>query len=258
MLTQYIFLHLTLATFIIYLATATPIICNGTGFIFIVATGRSGSTSLLSLLNSLPGVSLSGENEGVWNLLWRTELRLRKRRHSVEKQYSVAWKHTAEIRKPLILAGYRHILMGYINPQLTWQNGSSTTATAYVGFKEIRWAWKHELADVDFLFDLFPCALGIFNYRNDTVAQQKSAFNRKHSSARFLIQNEILKRAHQRHHNRSFLFSTEQLASIADRDAVLSWLKFGTCHVDKAPHHNINGSLTGLDAVSERADVHCT
>jgi len=34
--------------------------------VFVVATGRSGSTSLLRMLNDIPGYSLKGEDGGIW------------------------------------------------------------------------------------------------------------------------------------------------------------------------------------------------
>ena len=211
--------------------------CESHKFIFVVATGRSGSTTILSLLNGLPEVYVAGENYGIWQVIWRSYLELNRRRNLLTLQYSAAWQHTETQNKSIMFDGFRLVLFGSIHPP---------ASAVFVGFKEIRWAWRYSLLDVDFLFDVFPCARVILNYRDNITAQHQSAFHRSTSLRQLVKKNRALFNAHLRHRETSFLISTEELLYVSKVDRLFQWLNFSHCRAIHIPNHNSNGSLIGL------------
>ncbi|MFA3920787.1 sulfotransferase [Ruegeria hyattellae] len=136
-------------------------------YLFIVTYGRSGSTLMQSLLNSLDSVQIRGEN---YNALFhlhqtirdvsKTKKLSRKRRISNPDE---PW-YGAGALQPLL---YRNTLLNaFVSHVLRPEEGKTV-----LGFKEIRHSPKimtdfQFTAYMDFLLETFPGAKIVFNTRN--------------------------------------------------------------------------------------------
>lgn len=139
-------------------------------FVFVVTYGRSGSTLLQGVLNSIPGFLIRGENHQAL-------------RHLFDLHAALEWEHnrTLESGNPTVtspwfgVAGYpvqgaleefrRLALALLLRPE---------EDTKTVGFKEIRWEYEDLGAFLDFLMGVFPGVRFVFNTRNlDDVANSK-------------------------------------------------------------------------------------
>lgn len=143
-------------------------------YVFIVTYGRSGSTLLMSLLNTIPGYRIVGENYNTLHQLYQAV-------SSVKKGYREN-------------AGPEHL-----QPQSAWYGMPRTRPSAFqqdlinsfvanilrpepgdrvLGFKEIRYTERHvpELGKyLEFLQDTFPGCKIVFNHR-DAAAVSKSSW----------------------------------------------------------------------------------
>jgi len=151
-------------------------------WIFVIATGRSGSTSIFEGLNALPGVQLAGENYALLNTA-----------HAMFKKASklashgkdaAAFESAAEGVEETSLCSFQRVFAS-----LAGRKPGKT----YFGFKELvalpslrKWingkkptehfvSWTHEW--LDFLDKLFPCARIIFNVRRDVTAQARAIYS---------------------------------------------------------------------------------
>lgn len=143
-------------------------------YLFVMTYGRSGSTLLQAILNSIPGVLIRGENRGI-------TYHLHEYHRSAIKD--AAWIGNAGRRKvspffgirdypaELALTRFRQLVVDtLLRPH---------PATRVVGFKEIRW-YQDDLADyVQFLREVFPGARFIVNTRRlEDVAKSSWWTNR--------------------------------------------------------------------------------
>lgn len=136
-------------------------------YIFIVTYGRSGSTLLQSLLNSLDGVQIRGENDNALLHLFRAiESVKRARTFGGDRQRTEPdepWYGSAEMRP----VGFRNTLLNsFVRNVLRPDEGKTV-----LGFKEIRYSpavlWEaHFVSYMNFLLTTFPDAKIIFNTRN--------------------------------------------------------------------------------------------
>jgi len=149
-------------------------------YLFIVTYGRSGSTLLQGILNSIPGYCIRGENQGALNTLYnlfRQAKMARNRFSSIGKAPSDAWYGISEIDLDLLVHEIRTIMHDvYLR---------APEGTCCIGYKEIRFAPKMvgDLSDyIAFMEMIFPGSGFIFNVRNiaDTA---KSDFWTNHEDA---------------------------------------------------------------------------
>ena len=163
--------------------------CEGTGlcepcknkYLFVLATGRSGSTTIMAMLNLLPGIRIAGENNDVMydfqtmvnNL---TSLSNFKIGSDVKNG---CWFHE-RIEKASFACPAQELLRT-INPPNTELQKLGKDDAFITGFKEIRWLRHEEFkGDVSKFLDtylpLFPCSRFIFSIRSDVKNQAKSGF----------------------------------------------------------------------------------
>lgn len=148
------------------------------GYLFIVTYGRSGSTLLQGVLNSIPGYVIRGENRQALRHLWefhRTATKERQRqRRSQEKRGLEPGSHTAanaffgidEFPVQRSLAGVRRLAL-----ETLLRPAPDTRVT---GFKEIRWSEEDMPHYVEWLRRVFPGARFVVNTRNlDDVSRSK-------------------------------------------------------------------------------------
>ena len=80
-------------------------------FVFLMGTGRSGSTTLMAFLNGVPGIHISGENNGLIDHLAEVHSDLNHATGRAKK--GVAWKNTFDIAE--IEQDMRNMIMHTVN-----------------------------------------------------------------------------------------------------------------------------------------------
>jgi hypothetical protein len=133
-------------------------------YVFIMACGRTGSTLLQGILNSVPGVMIRGENGGVVEQLFRFHRTVLQRRDPMIKDRTTLiptshpWWGIDGYPEELALREFRHLVLD------TLLRPSSDTTM--VGFKEVRSTPGQMPEFVGFMSRVFPGARFIHNTRN--------------------------------------------------------------------------------------------
>lgn len=148
--------------------------------LFVVTYGRSGSTLLQGILNTIPGYLIRGENGGVVSyakaLVDQTSS-VGRAYSSIAKEPSDPWYGIADIKRDALVASLGALIIrDIVRP------GPDHRCT---GFKEIRYG-PDRAPDLgvflDFMEELFPNAGFIFNERN-VAATARSGFWTNHPDA---------------------------------------------------------------------------
>ncbi|WP_212525596.1 sulfotransferase [Actibacterium sp. MT2.3-13A] len=144
-----------------------PLHAPGDGHVFIVTYGRSGSTLLQNLLNSIPGYCIRGENNNTlyhmaraWEAVSASEEMRGQRRSGQPTTREHPW-YGAELVDPDVLG--RDLAETFRRDVLR-----SPPGTRVAGFKEIRFhlAGAHTGAYLDFIERFFPGSRFVFNTRD--------------------------------------------------------------------------------------------
>lgn len=160
-------------------------------YLFILTYGRSGSTLLQGILNSIPGYLIRGENRQVLRHFWEVDRTLLRERN---KQLRWMENNDADGELPVTHAFFG--IDGYPRPEALRLTRKYATKvifrpredTRVTGFKEIRWAEPDTARYVTWLQRVFPNARFIVNTRNlDDVAN--SAWWRDDPDARSHLQD---------------------------------------------------------------------
>jgi len=162
---------------------------------FIVTYGRSGSTLLQAMLNSLPGYVIRGENGGLVEfarLLVRRLDRVRASSNPPSSSPSDAWYGLAAIDRTGLLRGLGEVLeREVIRPPAD---------ARCVGFKEIRYGPQDtpDLGDLlNFMSEVFERSCFIFNARRlEDVAKSQWWANRPDSLQYLQSCEERMRTAH--------------------------------------------------------------
>jgi Sulfotransferase family len=134
-------------------------------YVFIVTYGRSGSTLLMSLLNTIPGYRIGGENYNALYRLYQADAAItnayRTHSHPANRAPRSAWYGAPRMRPHL----FRYELAdSFVAHVLRPEPGDRV-----LGFKEIRYITS-DMPDLDgflqFLRRIFPECKIIFNHRN--------------------------------------------------------------------------------------------
>jgi sulfotransferase family protein len=136
-----------------------------TGYLFILSYGRSGSTLLQGILNSIPGYLIRGENrEALYHLYEfhracaREAARLRRRHDGRPVPVTDAFYGMDGFSEQQSLAAIREL---FTRTVLRPDRSTRTT-----GFKEIRW-YRDDLPDfITFVGQVFPGARFVINTRD--------------------------------------------------------------------------------------------
>lgn len=145
-------------------------------FLFVIATGRSGSTSLMSMLNGVPGVFLSGENgNDPLRMLTILRPRLNRRCHheyfaSTQRAVLGTRDRCSRISRSELIAAQGWLWEANVPP-----NTIVSSPPNIVGFKEIRWSPQ----EIEFVQLVAPCSRFIFNTRKNATEQAMSGFFQK-------------------------------------------------------------------------------
>ena len=204
-------------------------------FLIEIATGRSASTTLMYMLDALPGVRMSGENKNELNAI----------RHMIDnfkpaEAIEGPWKHNQIPPGSYSCAAQR--MIETINPPVTTVDGTveEDDSNTIVGFKTIRLLENvkegyEEKEMVKFITEMFPCARIVINIRSDVEKQEKSqklAFNSPKSPP---MDVDGLRKMNDRLRNIASIFgeeraylidSSEWMHDIDNLNELVEWLGF--------------------------------
>lgn len=235
-------------------------------WVFVLSTGRAGSTTIMEALNALPGVHVGGENQA--SLEAAAELLGRFTETQIREQVTLDFAgNTGAGNTHALLCSLQQWfreLAGGAAPQLA--DGLPEPIRA-LGFKELLSPRsrsttydhadrappsRHLPVDLDAaaaprwlhaLNTIFPCARIVFNTRSNTVEQAQSAFHKEQGTqpAELSALNELVGRLHaQRGDARSFHLAKEDI-SADSLTRLAGWLGF-YCEFESTPHANDGGS----------------
>lgn len=133
-------------------------------YLFVITYGRSGSTLIQGILNSIPGYCVRGENGGALiplQSLYESTLMAKKKFAPISKTPADAWYGISDINEQQLLKDIQGLVVNnFIRPP---------NETRCMGFKEIRYAPQTigNLSDfLSFMEAVFPGAGFIFNVRS--------------------------------------------------------------------------------------------
>ncbi|NPD47863.1 lipopolysaccharide assembly protein LapB [Lentimicrobium sp. S6] len=133
--------------------------------ILIITYGRSGSTLLQGILNTIDGVIIRGENENIFFDLYQTYKKLLqlKNSHKTAVLPNQPWFGISFINENLLLSQYQELAKTILLAE-----SASSSQELCLGFKEIRYDKVGDEFEtyLDFLTQLFPKTAFIFNTRN--------------------------------------------------------------------------------------------
>lgn len=236
-------------------------------FLIVIATGRSGSTTLTNMLDMLPNIRMAGENNG--HLLFARDAM-----QSLHDSYDLnlesldgvvgAWKHN-----PIPIQSTAcpiQAMFESINPptqdELIRLAKSEDTQKekeeTIIGFKTVRFHGpdfideftKDLIPSADFLMETFPCARFIINIRGDVEKQVESW---KNSFGLDLDGDEIRQynkwlinvAAHLGQDRARLLdmseWSKRDNSGVEVLNDLIEWLGFEDCKYDSLLHSNKNG-----------------
>lgn len=151
------------------LSAAAPTAAGGHGsrsvplrYLFVVAYGRSGSTLVQGLLNTVPDYLIRGENRGVLYRLYQYHSGLEKARDEFGRSRALtprdSWYGIDGYSAASAVTRIRSLLLDtLLKPQ---------PDTRVVGFKEIRWFYRDWEPYLAFVQEVFPGARFVVNTRD--------------------------------------------------------------------------------------------
>ena len=253
-------------------------------WVFILSTGRAGSTSTLESLNAIPGVHLSGENQAslqaAADLFGRHE-EVKRRASTIgtaSELAAIADGNADEHELLCIMQNWFRDLVGGDPGDYVLGFKELVTlpsqATVHDGGKDHhrhRPPARHLAIGSDgtpgwltFLDRLFPCARIVFNTRDDTAAQAKSAFHKTQGTTLqdLNVLNAAVKQLHKRRGvAASFHITKEQLSPTAYTQ-LAKWLGLD-CQFAEIPWSNDGAGANDTAGLSsyisdkESIDVKC-
>lgn len=139
-------------------------------YVFVITYGRSGSTLLQGVLNSIPGYVVRGENRGVLYHLFQLQKAILRQQRTGDRTHrdepTSPWFGIDEYRGRVALRNMRAFLLDTL---LRPPPGTRVT-----GFKELRWFQQDWPAYLTFVQRVFPGARFVLNTRDhDAVLQSK-------------------------------------------------------------------------------------
>lgn len=227
-------------------------------FLIIIATGRSGSTTLTNMLNLLPNVRMAGENNAhlAFGLLAAENLQTTDafNLESLEEVHG-PWRHHP-IPKQSYACPIQHLYEA-INPppeQKLARGDAYDDSDNIIGFKTVRLHgiefpddWQYV---ADYLIENFPCARFVVNIRSDVEEQVESW---KKSFGTDLDGDEL------RYYNRKLVqtaaymgqdrarlidmleWSKKDNSGVVVLNDLIEWLGFVDCSYETLLHSNKDG-----------------
>jgi len=153
-------------------------------YLFIIAQGRSGSTTLKNMINFLPGVRIRGEIGNTFYNMKRVFME--DKSHNVGGSYRGSHGH--HIYRETYMSCAAQSFIETIDPPFDPDSSDGNHQEDIIGFKEIR---IHDMEDLRFLIARFPCSRFIFNTRSDDKELKKS--QGKYFDAKRISENNMVR-----------------------------------------------------------------
>lgn len=188
---------------------------------FVLTYGRSGSTLLAQILNSIPGYRIKGENNNaLYGLFTAFEaLALAKRKYG-GKVRLLSWDGAEDIR---VMQFTKQCIAAFVTEVLQPRPGDQV-----IGFKEIRYFHHQDKLDdyVRFIMRFFPQSKIVINIRNPKdVAKSGWWVRRRNAPTRIAHYNHVLTALAATDPSRFHLVDYDQYAKNAGAlESLFKWL----------------------------------
>jgi len=250
-------------------------------YLFIFATARSASTTLLQVLNDLPNVRLAGENNNTLKKQYKVYNTLVNETKAFRPYQSIPngpWQHNV-IPFGSLGCGIQS-LFEIINPPLSFDDHDDSDTI--IGFKTVRYhkSTGASLSNLlQFINDVFPCSRIIMNIRSNSTEQTLARTTWFERSSSTEIVKDIIKDENKKLVKMyNMLGQQAQLLDMSswtvpkeadyqqqqqvyeDLNNVMEWLGYRNCTVTKLYHENNNGYERGNEEdsmVVNRLGKHC-
>lgn len=182
--------------------------------ILIITYGRSGSTLLQGILNSIEGILIRGENYNFCYDLYKAYMNIKASRKHCGKNPQQPWYGCNSLDENLFLNDIQNTVKSLLIGDMT----KSNFIKCY-GFKEIRYIKQHVPNFDDylkFLRKIFPKPAFIFNLRNiDAVAKSKWwAYMQYPEVEKILTETEFkFKSYYNNHKDHSYITKYEEIVN---------------------------------------------
>jgi len=177
-------------------------------FILICSTGRTGSTTLQRIINTIPNTNIYGENDNTilhllefCNSLDNLNIINKEYNFFTNNNLKPCWYNNFD--KEILINQIKQMIINFLDKDNVFKT---------IGFKEIRY---NEI-NIDMLkifFKLFPNTKIILNYRNDVEKQAISSWfkDESNSKEKIIKLNKIFKDFYELNREFTYLFSFEDL-----------------------------------------------
>lgn len=159
--------------------------------VLICATGRSGSTTLQRLINTIPNSNICGENDGAINILLEFYRRIKHTTNmcngdleciknyteNYDSSSSLYEKYIITNLKPAWYNSYVHDDIVQLIRQLIISMFKNNESTKIWGFKELRYV--NEIHIIEYFKELFPQTKVIIHIRENLLQQSNSSWHKK-------------------------------------------------------------------------------
>jgi len=202
--------------------------CDSHAWLFILATGRSGSTTILNMLNAIPHIQLSGENGELVPMLAQT-LEYTNRLSHKQARFGTAW-----LNSPYRI-GLRDAVCDWLLHLLQPRPGRVPSLVR--GFKEVR---VNRI--LPFLLRHLPNARYILSHRLDVTAQASSGYHALGANvSQTIVQDELYIRTHVRAAGRPMFELAVENFTTARFNELLVWIGITGCKYRRIAHSNKDG-----------------
>jgi len=240
-------------------------------WLFIAATGRSASTTLMKMLHLLPNVRFTGENNNQIYMAYETVKNLRgKGAHRLLEQPNYgSWMHHS-IPNGTMACVSQQIMEAINPPPIEWLLDKETAASikaldrqTIYGMKEIRFHkgnWTAKEA-ANYIKLHFPCSRVLGNIRLDKSAQilsLNSTFEKDVQQETLDAYNDfIIQFIEELGTERARLLHMEEWThSVSKLNEVVEWLGFIDCSYSNIVHEN-NGGITRDNITTAGLNAKC-
>lgn len=209
-------------------------------WLFILATGRSGSTSILESFNYINSIfRLRGEFGGSLGDLMKFQHNEFVNNPSHKQEIAANHHHYFDLKN--LYYHYQQIVIDLDPPGKKEKHRQKFEHDKILGFKEIRLNTQTHL---QFLKKVFPCSRIIYNFRENVQEQKKSAFFKEKNTK---SENDLKELNRQIEHLSKIYPATTTLMQLETFgpdtfNQVLEWMNIKSCKFKKVCHSNIDNS----------------
>jgi hypothetical protein len=217
-------------------------------YVLILATGRSGSTTLMRIINTIPGTLIYGENRClIWSLI---QCHIQLNRFKAHATYCQKTVKALSNKKDITYNDYidnKYPPMWYSNANFDNITFKLTdvisdiiphTNQEVIGFKDLLRLSDDNIAIINKFIELFPDTKIIFNYRDDIESQSKSKWYASDINAKDTLKNmnKLCINLHNTFKEHTYLMEFSQLFNI---EKVKDMFRFLGKELDESEYTNI-------------------